>query len=241
MKRLYNNNGEPRVDEIDTQEENCQPSAAMESIKEFGHPNRLYDSGILPLFIIGEIEGHIELGPGRKATKYEHIIPTILEAEQNPDIQGVLLVLNTMGGDVEAGLAISELVAGMSKPTVSLVLGGGHSIGIPLAVSTDYSFIVPTATMTIHPIRMNGLVVGVAQSFDYIKRMQDRIVSFVVEHSSISESYFLHFMLNSEELINEIGSILIGKKAVEIGLIDAVGGIYDSIAKLKNLIALSNV
>ncbi|MDR2520149.1 MAG: ATP-dependent Clp protease proteolytic subunit [Eubacteriaceae bacterium] len=209
----------------------------QDSIKQYGNPNRLYDTGILPISIIGEVEGHIELGPGRKATKYEHIIPLILEAEQNPEVRGVLLILNTMGGDVEAGLAIAELIAGMRKPTVSLVLGGGHSIGVPLAVSTDFSFIAPTASMTIHPIRMNGLVIGVAQSFEYIKKIQDRVVDFVVEHSAISEAYFLHFMLNADELVNDIGSILIGKKAVEVGLIDAVGSISSALSKLMELIA----
>jgi len=221
-------------------EEEFMAESDAEAVKQYGNPNRLYDSGILPISIIGEIEGHTELGPGRKATKYEHIIPLILEAEQNPEVKGVLLILNTMGGDVEAGLAISELIAGMRKPTVSLVLGGGHSIGVPLAVSTVYSFIAPTASMTIHPIRMNGLVIGVAQSFDYFRRMQDRIVDFVINHSSISQAYFMHFMLNAEELVNDIGSILIGKKAVEVGLIDEVGSISDAISKLKELIAQSN-
>lgn len=231
----------------DDEEQNNEDEEAIfdeddtEVIKQFGHPNRIYDSGIMPISIIGEIEGHTELGPGKKATKYEHLIPMILEAEQNDDIKGVLLILNTMGGDVEAGLAISELIAGMCKPTVSLVLGGSHSIGVPLAVSTNYSFIAPTATMTIHPIRTTGLVIGVAQSFDYFKRMQDRIVEFVITHSSISEAYFMHFMLNSEELVNDIGSILIGKKAVEAGLIDAVGSINDAMSKLKSLIALSEI
>lgn len=206
-----------------------------DTIKEFGSPNKLYPSGILPINIIGEVEGHIDLGSGRKATKYEHIIPLIIEAEENPDIKGVLLTLNTMGGDVEAGLAISELIAGMTKPTVSLVLGGGHSIGVPLAVSTIYSFIAPTATMTIHPIRTNGLVIGVAQSFDYFKRMQERIVSFVVAHSNIGEKEFLSLMLNENELVNDIGSILIGKKAVKTGLINEVGSIGSALKKLKNL------
>ncbi|MCL1803100.1 MAG: ATP-dependent Clp protease proteolytic subunit [Eubacteriaceae bacterium] len=230
-------NSEINPDEgLEQNEEQFLSESDAEANKQFGTPNKLYESGILPITIIGEIEGHIELGAGRKATKYEHIIPLILEAEQNPEVKGVLLILNTMGGDVEAGLAISELVAGMRKPTVSLVLGGGHSIGVPLAVSTDYSFIAPTATMTIHPIRMNGLVIGVAQSFEYFKRMQDRIVDFVVSHSSISESYFMHYMLNAEELVNDVGSILIGKKAVEVGLIDSIGSISSALEKLKFLI-----
>jgi ATP-dependent protease ClpP protease subunit len=206
-----------------------------ETIREFGAQNKLYADGILPINIIGEVEGHIELGSGRKATKYEHIIPLIFEAEENPDIKRVLLTLNTMGGDVEAGLAISELIAVMTKPTVSLVLGGGHSIGVPLAVCTNYSFIAPTATMTIHPIRTNGLVIGVAQSFDYFKRMQERIVSFVIAHSNIKEREFLNLMLNEDELVNDIGSILIGEKAVRIGLIDEIGSIGCALKKIKEL------
>ncbi len=205
------------------------------AVKELGNTNKLYKSGILPINIIGEIEGHTDLGSGRKATKYEHIIPLIIEAEENDDIKGVLLTLNTMGGDVEAGLAISELIAGMTKPSVSLVLGGGHSIGVPLAVCTDYSFIAPTATMTVHPIRTNGLVIGVAQSFDYFKRMQERIVSFVVSHSNIKQKDFMDLMLNDEELANDIGSILIGEKAVRTGLINEVGSIGCALKKLKEL------
>ncbi len=211
-------------------------SQDIEAINELGTPSEIFRDGIMPISIIGEIEGHLELGPGRKATRYEHLIPLILQAQQDEAVKGILLILNTMGGDVEAGLAICELISGISKPSVSLVLGGGHSIGVPLAVCTDYSFIAPTATMTIHPIRTNGLVIGVSQSFDYFKRMQDRIVNFVVNHSSISEEYFMHYMLNSDELVNDIGSILIGKKAVDIGLIDEVGSVNDALTKLKELI-----
>jgi len=219
------------------------PSAGdnIESITELGQPASVYKDGIMPISIIGEIEGHMDLGAGRKATKYEHLIPLILQAQQDDEIKGILLILNTMGGDVEAGLAICELISGISKPSVSLVLGGGHSIGVPLAVCTDYSFIAPTATMTIHPIRTNGLVIGVSQSFDYFRRMQDRIVNFVVNHSSISEEYFMHYMLNSDELVNDIGSILIGKKAVDIGLIDEVGSVNDALTKLKEMIRLEEM
>ena len=224
-----------------THQEPPSPQEKIESINELGTPSELYCDGIMPISIIGEIEGHMELGPGRKATKYEHLIPLILQAQQDEAVKGVLLILNTMGGDVEAGLAICELISGISKPSVSLVLGGGHSIGVPLAVCTDYSFIAPTATMTIHPIRTNGLVIGVSQSFDYFRRMQDRIVSFVVNHSSISEEYFMHYMLNSDELVNDIGSILIGKKAVDIGLIDEVGSVNDALTKLKELISLHDM
>ncbi len=223
-------------DDEEKNEETIIKDENVDSIKELGQTNKPYASGILAISIIGEIEGHTDIGTHRKATKYEHIIPLIIEAEENPEIKGVLLILNTMGGDVEAGLAISELVAGMHKPTVSLVLGGGHSIGVPLAVCTDYSYIAPTATMTIHPIRTNGLVIGVAQSFDYFARMQERIIDFVVEHSDITEEIFNELMLNNKELVNDVGSILIGAKAVEIGLIDEVGSIGDSLDKLKELI-----
>lgn len=179
----------------------------------------------------------MELGEGRKSTKYEHIIPLIIEAEQNDDVEGVLFTFNTMGGDVEAGLALSELIAGMSKPCVTLVLGGGHSIGVPLAVAADYSFISPTGMMTIHPIRTTGLVVGVAQSFDYLQRMQERIVNFVVKHSSIDSHSLTKLMLNTKELANDVGTILIGKQAVDAGIIDEVGSIGSAIKKLNELIA----
>ncbi len=210
-----------------------------EMFKQIGQIGILNRSGILPINIIGEIEGHTELGEGRKATKYEHIIPLIIEAEQNSDVKGVLFTFNTMGGDVEAGLALSELIAGMSKPAVTLVLGGGHSIGVPLAVSGDYSFISPTGMMTVHPIRTNGLVVGVSQSFDYFKRMQERIVSFVAKHSNISEEKLMGLMLNTQELANDMGSILIGKEAVEAGIIDEVGSIGSALGKLNELIKSS--
>ncbi len=206
---------------------------------ELGSGGEALRGGILPINIIGEIEGHTELGEGRKATKYEHIIPLIIEAEENPQIKGVLLTLNTMGGDVEAGLAISELIAGMTKPCVTLVLGGGHSIGVPLAVSGDYSFISPTGTMTLHPVRTTGLVVGISQSFDYFKRMQERIVSFVTKHSNITEFRLTKLMLNTKELANDVGSIVIGQKAVDIGLINEVGSVGNAIAKLKELIKQS--
>ncbi len=228
-----NDDESPRNDNLIIKEENA------DAIKELGQTNKPYASGILSISIIGEIEGHTDLGGSRKATKYEHIIPLIIEAEENPEIKGVLLILNTMGGDVEAGLAISELIAGMRKPTVSLVLGGGHSIGVPLAVCTDFSFIAPTATMTIHPIRMNGLVIGVAQSFDYFNRMQERIISFVVNHSDITEPQFNKLMLNNKELVNDVGSIIIGEKALTLGLIDQVGSIGDAIEKLKEMIEIN--
>ncbi len=186
--------------------------------------------------IIGQIEGHILLPPQNKATKYEHIIPQILAVEENPEIEGLLLILNTVGGDVEAGLAISELVAGMKKPSVSLVVGGGHSIGVPLAVCSRYSFIVPTATMTIHPIRMNGLIIGVPQTFEYFNKMQERIIKFVVSHSHIDNELFRKLMFTTSELANDVGTIVVGQDAVNYGLINEIGGLKEAMAKLREII-----
>lgn len=188
------------------------------------------------LMISGQIEGHTSLPEGIKATKYEDIIPKILAFEENKNIKGVLILLNTVGGDVEAGLAISEAIAGLSKPTVSLVLGGGHSIGVPLAVSARRSFITHSASMTIHPVRTNGVVLGVDQAFDYLSRMQNRINSFIVGHSHISEESLRRLMLNTTEMSCDIGSILYGNEAVEAGIIDEVGSISDAIRALKEMI-----
>ena len=186
--------------------------------------------------IIGEIEGHIMLPPQSKATKYEHIIPQLESIEQSKTIRGLVLVMHTMGGDVEAGLAIAEMIRGISKPSVSLVLGGGHSIGIPLAVSADFSFITPTSTMTVHPIRMTGLVIGVHQTFEYFQKMQERLTTFVCDNSKISREDFEKLMLNKNELTTDIGTILIGKQAVDIGLIDALGGMEDAMRKIREMI-----
>ncbi|MBR2283929.1 MAG: ATP-dependent Clp protease proteolytic subunit [Ruminococcus sp.] len=191
---------------------------------------------IRTLTIIGQIEGHYVLGEQNKTTKYEHIIPALAEAEQDRSIEGLLMILNTVGGDVEAGLAIAELIAGMRLPVVSLVLGGGHSIGVPLAVSADVSFIVPSASMTVHPVRMNGTVLGVPQTLSYFERMQDRIVRFVTENSSVREEEFRRLMMNTEELVLDVGSVLEGGKAVEIGLIDRLGGIGEALECLYGLI-----
>lgn len=188
------------------------------------------------LTIIGHIEGHNVSPPQQKSTKYEHIIPQLVAVEQDPDIKGLLVLLNTVGGDVEAGLAISELINSLSKPKVTLVLGGGHSIGVPLATSGDYSFIAPTATMTIHPIRMNGLVIGVPQTFIYFKKMQDRIIDFVVRTSGIKRKTFIELMNSTDELANDIGTILIGEEAVKYQLINEVGGLDKAIQKLNELI-----
>ena len=188
------------------------------------------------LNIIGEIEGHECLAATSKTTKYEHVIPQLAELEDSRSIQGLLVLINTVGGDVESGLAIAEMIASLSKPTVSLVLGGSHSIGVPLAVSTDYSFIVPTGTMMIHPVRMTGLIIGVAQTFDYFQKIQDRITGFVTSHSRISEDRLLKLMLETGELTKDVGSVLVGQQAVEEGLIDETGGIREAFEKLRELI-----
>lgn len=191
------------------------------------------DGEIFCLSIIGQVEGHFAMEGGQKATKYDHVIPTLVAVEESPRVKGVLILINTLGGDVEAGLAMAELIASMTKPTASIVLGGGHSIGVPLAVSADRSFIVPSATMTIHPVRTNGLVLGVPQAFDYLNKMQDRIVNFIVDHSDVKEEVFRQMMTRTDALVNDIGSILNGKEAVECGLIDEIGGISEALRYLK--------
>lgn len=208
-------------------------------IKEYGQTtlvNEERKSKIHLISIIGEVEGHECLNQNTKATKYEHILPQLAAIEDSNDIDGLLVLLNTVGGDVEAGLAIAEMISSLSKPTVSLVLGGSHSIGGPLAVSTDYSFIVPTATMIIHPVRMNGTVIGVAQTFEYIEKIQDRIINFVVSHSHIGREEFKALMLDTTQLAKDVGSILIGEEAVEKGIIDEVGGIKEALDKLYKMI-----
>ena len=189
------------------------------------------------LSIIGQIEGHYLLPDGQKVTKYEHVLPALAEIEQRKDVDGLLLMINTVGGDVEAGLAISEMISGMSKPTVSLVLGGGHSIGIPLAVAAKRSFIVPSATMTLHPVRINGLVIGVPQSFEGLNKMQDRIVSFIVRNSKVSEDTLRSLMMKTDEMATDIGTILDGCDAVNIGLIDKLGTLSDAVCALRSMIS----
>lgn len=191
------------------------------------------------LTIIGQVEGHYVLPSQNKTTKYEHIMPALVAIEQDRTIEGLVIILNTVGGDVEAGLAIAELIAGMKTPTVSLVVGGGHSIGVPLAVSAMKSFIVPSATMTIHPVRMNGLVLGVPQTLSYFDKMQDRIVNFVTANSGISEENFRSLMMQTGELVMDMGTVVDGEKAVEIGLIDSLGGLSDAIECLYDLIEQS--
>lgn len=185
--------------------------------------------GIECITVSGQVEGHYSLGAGQKATRYEEIIPRLVECEQSDEVSGVLFLLNTVGGDVEAGLAIAELIASMSKPTVSLVLGGGHSIGVPLAVAAKRSFIVPSATMTIHPVRYNGLVLGVEQSFTYFKRMQDRINGFIVAHSKIDDKTLKNLMFDTDELASDMGTIIDGDEAVSYGLIDETGGLKEAL------------
>lgn len=188
------------------------------------------------LNIIGEIEGHECLASSAKTTKYEHVIPQLAALEDSKSVEGLLVLINTVGGDVESGLAIAEMIASLSKPTVSLVLGGSHSIGVPLAVSADYSFIVPTGTMMIHPVRMTGLIIGVPQTFDYFQKIQDRISGFITTHSSISRERLSRLMLETGELTKDVGSVLVGSQAVKEGLINEVGGIARAFAKLRELI-----
>jgi len=188
------------------------------------------------LTIIGQIEGHIILPPQNKTTKYEHIIPQLVAIEEDDDIDGLILILNTVGGDVEAGLAIAEMVASMSTPSVSLVLGGGHSIGVPMAVATKYSFIAPSATMTIHPLRLTGLIIGVPQTYEYFDKMQERVVQFVSNNSGITREKFRSLMLKTGELANDVGTVLFGEEAVQHGLINEVGGLSKALNKLYEFI-----
>lgn len=220
----------------ETKEE--QVTAAIQQLGQTNIPQMTPDTNIHCLTIVGQIEGHIQLPPQNKATKYEHVIPQIVAIEQNQNIEGLLVILNTVGGDVEAGLAIAEMLASLSKPTVSIVLGGGHSIGVPIAVSCDYSFITETATMTIHPVRLTGLVIGVPQTFEYLDKMQDRVVSFVTKHSKIKAETFKDLMFAKGNLTRDIGTNVIGTDAVEYGLINEVGGIGQAMAKLNELIEL---
>ncbi|RFA37761.1 translocation-enhancing protein TepA [Virgibacillus dokdonensis] len=225
---------EKKVDQ--TQDNNS--SALVQKIQQLGQSNvpQAPDSNIHVLSIIGQVEGHVQLPPQNKTTKYEHLLPQLVAIEQNPKIEGLVILLNTVGGDVEAGLALSEMITSISKPTVSIVLGGGHSIGVPIAVATDYSFIAPTATMTIHPIRLTGLVIGVPQTFEYLDEMQNRVVDFVVNHSNITEEKFKDLMFAKGNLTRDIGTNVVGKAAVEYGLIDGVGGVKEAMKKINELI-----
>ena len=209
----------------------------VNTIKELGQltvPQTKTNIHCLP--IVGQIEGHMVLPPQNKTTKYEHIIPQLVALEENPEIEGVLIILNTIGGDVEAGLAIAEMITSMSKPTVSLVLGGGHSIGVPISVAANYSFIAETASMTIHPIRLTGLVIGVPQTYEYLDKMQDRVINFITRHSEATNEKIRELMFRTGELARDIGTCLIGKDATDCGLIDEVGGISGAVKKLNQLI-----
>ncbi len=214
----------------------AQQESQLQNIQQLGQINvPKLESNLHCISIVGQIEGHLVLPPQNKTTKYEHVIPQLVAVEQNPDIKGLLVILNTVGGDVEAGLAIAELIESISKPTVSLVLGGGHSIGVPIAVGANHSIIAQTATMTIHPIRLTGLVIGVPQTYEYLDKMQDRVINFVCKHSKVSEEKFRELMFRTGELARDIGTVLVGKDAVEIGLIDQVGGLGEAIKTLKEL------
>ena len=218
-----------------------QASATLEGIAESGstlgaNPAEAFQC----VSIIGQIEGHYVLDSTQKTTKYDHMIPLLISLEQNEKVEGILIVLNTMGGDVEAGLAMAEVIASLSKPTVSVVLGGGHSIGVPLAVAAKKSLIVPSATMTIHPVRTSGLVISAPQSFQYLKEMQNRIIRFIVGHSRVDEGYLREVMNRTDQIANDIGSVIDGEEAVRCGLIDGVGGITDALNALKEMAKNTN-
>lgn len=230
----------------DSEKENQDDGKSEETEEKERQAEEVYHSGSVTteggrhkihcLTIIGQIEGHYILPPQNKTTKYEHVIPQLVAIEEDKSIRGLLVILNTVGGDVEAGLAIAELLSGMKKPTVSLVLGGGHSIGVPLAVSTRYSFIAPSATMTVHPVRMNGVMLGVPQTLSYFDKMQERITNFVCANSHITPDKFRSLMMNNGELVMDIGTVLDGEGAVESGLIDSLGGLHDALNKLYDMI-----
>lgn len=223
----------------ETQEKNTEKIEAIQELGQLNIPEVKHDprGKIHCLTIIGQIEGHMVLPPQNKTTKYEHVLPQLAAIEDNQDIDGLLILINTVGGDVEAGLAISEMIASLNKPTVSLVLGGGHSIGVPLAVSADYSFICPSATMTIHPVRMSGLVIGVSQTFEYFEKMQDRIIDFVVRNSKITKDELRKLMLDTSNLAKDVGTIIIGDEAVSAGLINELGGLSNAVNHLYDMIA----
>lgn len=221
--------------------QNSEQNEQQTQITELGSDlSKTKEGNIYTLTIIGQVEGHQVLPENCKTTKYEHILPLLAGIEESDDIDGLLLLLNTVGGDIEAGLAIAEMIAGMKKPTVSLVLGGGHSIGIPLAVCTKKSFITPTASMTVHPVRMTGLVVGAPQTYRYFQRIQEQIADFVTANSKISKQEFEHYMMATGEMATDVGKILYGKEAVASGLIDKLGGLSDALSALHKMIERYN-
>ena len=230
---------EKPVDSQEKKDELDNQNSQNQQIREMGQvllSENQEDIRVELLTIIGEVEGHESAPSHSKTTKYEHVLPKLAMIEDDQSIEGLLILLNTVGGDVEAGLAISEMIYSLSKPTVSIVIGGGHSIGVPLATSADYSFITPSATMIVHPVRMNGFVIGVAQTFHYFKKMQERINNFIVRTSKIDKEELERMMLKPDELLNDMGTMLIGEQAVECGLIDKVGGLKDALDKLNELI-----
>lgn len=231
-ENIFKNNN----DSDDTDKERADENQREQIIETGSVTTKNNGHSVHCLTIIGQIEGHYILPSQNKTTKYEHVIPQIVAVEEDPEIDGLLMLLNTVGGDVEAGLALAELVAGIKKPTVSLVLGGGHSIGVPLAVAAKYSFIAESASMTLHPVRMNGLVIGIPQTLDYFNRMQDRITKFVVANSNMSKEKFLELIMNTQELVMDVGSVLDGPEAVETGLIDSLGSMSDAMQKLNEMI-----
>ena len=210
----------------------------LQAIQELGQPGMppKMEGGIHCLPIIGQVEGHVVLPPKSKTTKYEHVIPQLVAVEQNPSVKGLLVILNTVGGDIEAGLAIAEMIRSLSKPTVSLILGGGHSIGAPNAAAAGRSFIASTATVTVHPIRLTGLVIGVPQTYEYLDKMQDRVIRFIVENSRITEATLRELMFRTGELVRDVGTVLIGREAVDVGLIDEVGGLAEALSYLRAVV-----
>lgn len=220
-------------------DENENKGRKVDNIEAVGTSQLGQDNPIACISIIGQIEGHMVLPEQSKSTKYEHILPLLVDIEQNEKVKGFLLILNTVGGDVEAGLAIAEMVAGMRKPSVSLVIGGGHSIGVPLAVCTRRSFIVPSATMTLHPVRISGMVINAPQSIDYLRQMQARVVNFVCGHSNLASDRFYEMLEAREDMANDVGTILDGEAAVRCGLIDEVGGLGDALKALEQLVERS--
>ncbi|WP_343337703.1 Translocation-enhancing protein TepA [Terrisporobacter petrolearius] len=240
-KNKPDNNESNNVDNSNNEGED-EDSDKVQNIKQMGVPNMPSNAQkeIQCITIIGEIEGHFVGNPQKKSTKYEHIIPLLYSVEESNDIKGILVILNTVGGDVEAGLAMAELINSISKKVVTLVLGGSHSIGVPLATAGDYSYIAPTATMIVHPIRTNGLVIGVNETFEYFKKMQERIVEFITRTSNIEREELNKLMHAKDELVSDVGSVLIGKEAVECGLIDEVGGLKEALVKLRELIREDN-
>lgn len=227
----------PETEPTQTQDRSEDREQQLQEIIDLGSSTIRTSRGTIhTLTIVGQIEGHQLLPPSAKSTKYEHVLPLLASVEESEDVDGLLVLLNTVGGDIEAGLAIAELIAGMKKPTVSLVLGGGHSIGVPLAVSARKSFIVPSASMTIHPVRMTGMVIAVPQTFSYFQRIQERIIQFVVENSRADKDRFTKLMMATGELAADVGSVIYGQEAVELGLIDHIGGLHDALECLHQMI-----